>query len=290
MAKPSPTHAFSSAGTRFIVRESLGVVSDAKYHIRDGLLRVGWRSHDQTRISMRGASHASRAASTCPSLVAFGLDVARGDGVGLGELLRAAPASSRFGQHAHHDRRGTDADEPDRHEGEVARQGQLARGGDAPFPGQLGALHARVEARLRLEFRDLWDVALIETTSDVSLPYLAKTEGGYLDTVEGQQVAFSPRNAFFVSFKPTILGVSFPANRQDLGAGCGRSSVTRSRRSRSISRMRSRSRMARITWSSRSTSETCSRAAHDSRPAAYTPRASRARRSISTRSPRCSHR
>ena len=42
-------------------------------------------------------------------------------------------------------------------------------------------------------------------------------EGGYLDTVEGQQVAFSPRNAFFVSFKPTILGVSFPANRQDLG-------------------------------------------------------------------------
>ena len=66
-------------------------------------------------------------------------------------------------------------------------------------------------------FENLWDVALIETTSDVSLPYLAKTEGGYLDTVEGQEVAFSPRNAFFVSFKPTILGVSFPANRQDLG-------------------------------------------------------------------------
>ena len=67
------------------------------------------------------------------------------------------------------------------------------------------------------DFENLWDVALIETTSDVSLPYLAKMEGGYLDKVEGQQVAFSPRNAFFVSFKPTILGVSFPANRQDLG-------------------------------------------------------------------------
>src|SRR3954467_8536402 len=29
-------------------------------------------------------------------------------------------------------------------------------------------------------FENLWDAALIETTSDVSLPYLSKTEGGYL--------------------------------------------------------------------------------------------------------------
>jgi hypothetical protein len=65
-------------------------------------------------------------------------------------------------------------------------------------------------------FENVWDVALIETTSDVSLPYLSKREGGYLDTVEGQEVAFSPRNAFFVSFKPTVLGVAFPANKQDL--------------------------------------------------------------------------
>ena len=78
--------------------------------------------------------------------------------------------------------------------------------------------------------------ALIETTNDVSLPYLSKMEGGYLDTVEGQEVAFSPRNAFFVSFKPTILGVSFPANRQDLGRWLrSTSSVSRSRKSRSIS-------------------------------------------------------
>jgi hypothetical protein len=65
-------------------------------------------------------------------------------------------------------------------------------------------------------FEHLGDIALIETAEGISLPYLAKTEGGYLDTVDGQQVAFSPRNAFFVSFKPTILGVFFPANRQEL--------------------------------------------------------------------------
>ena len=67
------------------------------------------------------------------------------------------------------------------------------------------------------DFEDIWDAALIETTGTVSLPYVSKMERGYLDSVEGQQIAFSPRNAFFVSFKPTILGVMFPANRQDLG-------------------------------------------------------------------------
>jgi hypothetical protein len=66
-------------------------------------------------------------------------------------------------------------------------------------------------------FDDIWDVALIEATSPVSAPYLAKAEGGYVDNVEGFEVAFSPRNAFFVSLKPDIVGVSFPANRQDLG-------------------------------------------------------------------------
>ena len=64
-------------------------------------------------------------------------------------------------------------------------------------------------------FEDQADIALIETPEGVSLPYLATTEGGYLDRIDGQEVAFS-RNAFFVSFKPNILGVSFPANRQEL--------------------------------------------------------------------------
>jgi hypothetical protein len=58
------------------------------------------------------------------------------------------------------------------------------------------------------DFEDLWDVALIESIDPVSLPYLSKVEGGYLDTIEGQEVAYSRRNAFFVSFTPKIVGVS----------------------------------------------------------------------------------
>ena len=130
-------------------------------------------------------------------------------------------------------------------------------------------------------FDDVWDTALIETTSDISLPYLSKMEGGYLDTVEGQQVAFSPRNAFLVLFKPRILGLSFPANKQDLGPGCGKSIVATNRRSRSISSMPSWWRMARITSSLPSTSETCSRAGRCV-TGSNGRRALRERRSIST--------
>jgi hypothetical protein len=65
-------------------------------------------------------------------------------------------------------------------------------------------------------FEDIWDVALIEAAGPVSVPYLAKAEGGYVDSLEGFEVAYSPRNAFFVSLKPDMVGVSFPANRQDL--------------------------------------------------------------------------
>jgi hypothetical protein len=65
-------------------------------------------------------------------------------------------------------------------------------------------------------FENIWDAALIETTGEVSLPYLARKEGGYLDKVEGLEVAYSPRDAFIVQYKPTILGVYFPANKQDL--------------------------------------------------------------------------
>jgi hypothetical protein len=66
------------------------------------------------------------------------------------------------------------------------------------------------------DFENIWDAALIETIDEVSLPFLAKSEGGYLDQVGGVEVAYSPRNAFFVQYKPTILGVYFPANKQDL--------------------------------------------------------------------------
>ncbi len=92
-----------------------------------------------------------------------------------------------------------------------------AEGGMVHFPPN--AVRYMLASKLDFvgNFDNLWDLALIETPQSVSLPYLARTEGGYIDKLEDQEIAFSPRNAFFVSLKPTILGVSFPANRPDLG-------------------------------------------------------------------------
>ena len=92
-----------------------------------------------------------------------------------------------------------------------------SRGESLHFP--INSKRYMLVSKLNLvsDLENVWDVALIESISPVMLPYLAKMEGGYLDKVEGLDVAFSPRNAFFVSLQPTMLGVSFPANRQDLG-------------------------------------------------------------------------
>jgi hypothetical protein len=66
-------------------------------------------------------------------------------------------------------------------------------------------------------FDSQWDVGLIEMTYGVVMETLAKAEGGYVDDVEGLPAAWSPRGAHFVSLTPQILGVMFPANRQEFG-------------------------------------------------------------------------
>jgi hypothetical protein len=66
-------------------------------------------------------------------------------------------------------------------------------------------------------FESQWDVGLEELKYGVVMETLAKAEGGYVDDVEGLPAAYSPRGAHFVSLTPQILGVMFPANRQEFG-------------------------------------------------------------------------
>ena len=137
-------------------------------------------------------------------------------------------------------------------------------------------------------FENLWDVALIEAISRLSLPYLAKTEGGYLDKVEGLAGrVLAPQRLLRVvqAHDPGCLLPCQPAGPGPLAAV--RPEARRAAGFGVSSEVRSRWPMARITSSSRSTLETCSRAARCA-TGCITPRASRARMSISTRSPRCS--
>lgn len=64
--------------------------------------------------------------------------------------------------------------------------------------------------------RSVWDVCLVDVDHQISIPTVARSEGGYVDKVEGFDAAWSPRNAFFVALAPQIGGLMLPANRQDL--------------------------------------------------------------------------
>lgn len=59
-----------------------------------------------------------------------------------------------------------------------------------------------------------WQVAVMELSSPVSLPTIARSEGGYVDEVGGVSCAWSPRDAYFIELAPQTLGVIFPGIRQ----------------------------------------------------------------------------
>lgn len=61
-----------------------------------------------------------------------------------------------------------------------------------------------------------WKIGLMESTKDVTLEQLARGEAGTRDTVAGEPVLLSPRNAYFLSFGPRTKGMMHPANRQEL--------------------------------------------------------------------------
>ena len=77
------------------------------------------------------------------------------------------------------------------------RQGQHAERDTLHFPINSVRYMLASKINAAANFENLWDVGLIESIDTVSLAYVSKMEGGYLDSVEGQEVAYSPRNAFF---------------------------------------------------------------------------------------------
>ena len=182
------------------------------------------------------------------------------------ELLRRVPDSANTLIMIDVER---DAHEPDRHEGEVARQGQLARGGYAPLPDQLGALHARGEAQLRLECRGCLGR---RDDRDDQRRFRCRTwprrKGAISIRWKASRSPSRPATpSSFYSSPPSWVSPSRPTGRT-WDAGCGRSSVSMTRRSRSIFGMRSRSAHGKITWSSAFDLGDLFTSRDDSRPAA----------------------
>lgn len=62
-----------------------------------------------------------------------------------------------------------------------------------------------------------WKIAMAQMSNNTSIAQLVQGEAGKTDSVAGQSVVLSPRNAYYVSFAPKVVGAMKPANRQELG-------------------------------------------------------------------------
>lgn len=59
-----------------------------------------------------------------------------------------------------------------------------------------------------------WEVAVMNLTESIPMRTIARTEGGYLDVINGLQSAWTPSGVYFVSLAEKTLGMMYPDNRQ----------------------------------------------------------------------------
>lgn len=59
-----------------------------------------------------------------------------------------------------------------------------------------------------------WKMAAVQLSEPFPMSAIARTEGGYVDTVNDTQVAWTPGDAYFVNLGPQLIGILHPANRQ----------------------------------------------------------------------------
>lgn len=64
------------------------------------------------------------------------------------------------------------------------------------------------------DFARLWELGVMQLSEPLSMRSIARSEGGYVDSIAGNAAAWTPSDAYFVEFAGNELGVLFPAERQ----------------------------------------------------------------------------
>ena len=59
-----------------------------------------------------------------------------------------------------------------------------------------------------------WELAVMNLKEPFSMSSIARAEGGYVDSINGLQAAWTPSDAYFVNLDSNTMGVMHPANRQ----------------------------------------------------------------------------
>jgi hypothetical protein len=102
---------------------------------------------------------------------------------------------------------------------EAGQMRWVVRGADSGAPPLLPAVaginHACLGASL--DFASLhpdWEIAILEVGSSPSMEQMARSIGGYTDTIEGTQGAWSPAGACYLALDSKTVVSAQPANRQ----------------------------------------------------------------------------
>jgi hypothetical protein len=59
-----------------------------------------------------------------------------------------------------------------------------------------------------------WELAVVDLSEKFPMTAIARAEGGYIDTVNGAEAAWTPTGAYFVELGEQTLGILRPTNRQ----------------------------------------------------------------------------
>ena len=104
-----------------------------------------------------------------------------------------------------------------------------------PLPIPADALHGRPgDSRSIPESLSggKWEVGVGRPKGRLTMEQLAAREKGAVETIAGAKAVLSPRNVYFVEIRPWIIGMIYPADRQEV-AKWVQGHAQRSRRSRS---------------------------------------------------------
>lgn len=82
------------------------------------------------------------------------------------------------------------------------------------LPPESKALVMAAFLRTGHDFSRMWELAAMELDEPLSMRSIARSEGGYVDEINGMAAAWTPSDAYFVSLGERELGVMFPAERQ----------------------------------------------------------------------------
>ena len=82
------------------------------------------------------------------------------------------------------------------------------------LPPEASKLALAASLHSNSNFSRRWELATMELAEPLSMRSIARSEGGYLDKINGAAAAWTPSDAYFVSLGDRELGVMFPAERQ----------------------------------------------------------------------------